>query len=106
MNNLYNLYMDKIKVTEHAIQEYLNDNPNSLVPEKCLKKKFMDFLSAVKRKEARYREREENWNRVIVFNDVAIVYKDYVIITYYRIYNRVIKRARISFRRNILWILI
>jgi hypothetical protein len=77
--------MKEIKLTKHCIEEYLNDNPKEKNPEKKLEKLFATMLSKSMKKEAKYRWRDDVC--FMEFDNQRIVYKDYKIITYYRIYS-------------------
>lgn len=71
--------MKLITCSKHSIEEYIKDNPKSRNPEKSLIFLFKDMLY--------YKAKFHKWENanIIRYKDQAIVYKDYHIITYYRI---------------------
>jgi len=67
--------------SKHAIQEYLNDNPECVNPEKYLTTLF----NKMRRVRAKGYKDFNTWTVILRYNDEAIVYNWETIITYYRI---------------------
>lgn len=73
-----------IQPTKHAIQEYLNDNPNAKDPAKYL----VYCLIWMKKAKAKEWIDYNTKTSLIRYKDEAIVYNGDTIITYYRIIHR------------------
>lgn len=92
--------MKEITCSKHSIEEYINDNPTRTNWEKHLIWLFAKMLSKVKTKEAKFHKYTDRQASIIRYDNQAIVYNNYHIITYYRIVNLTINNY-IKKRRNL-----
>lgn len=88
----------EIKVTKHAIEEYLNDNSYEKNPEEKLKNILHSFKQKIKYKKARYYHDYVKNATVVKYRDEAIVFNKNIIITYYRIIS--LKARNIKLKTN------
>ncbi len=93
--------INKIIVSKHAIEEYLNDNPKEKNPEIKLKYIFTNMLSKSKTKKAKFYVYQDRPASIIKYRVECIVYDNYNIITYYRIVNKKITK----YKDNVLWLI-
>ena len=76
-----------IIITNHALIEFIKDNPNCKNPESVLKNKFLKCLLLIGKKKIFYSKKEEG-KRIVKYKDIAIVYNRNTIITYYRAFTQ------------------
>lgn len=99
--------MRNITCSKHSIEEYFNDNPTRTNAEKHLIWLFAKMLSKVKTKEARFHKYTDREASIIRYDNQAIVYHNYHIITYYRIIslttNNYIKKRKNLINNILAW---
>lgn len=91
---------DEIILTTHAVEEYINDNPFSLKPEKDLKVFYHKCKKKVKFKQAKRWINFESWTTIIRFDNQAVVFNENVVITYYRIISKRIEKYQTKIKNK------
>lgn len=93
--------MREIKVSKHCLEEYIIDNPKKKNPEKSVIYLFRRMLWESKRWNAKFYKYSDREASIIRYKDQAIVYNDYFLITYYRIFIKEITDFKIKIVKQI-----
>lgn len=94
----------EIIITKHALEEYIKDNPLKKNPKRKLEYLFTEMLWKTKTKEAKFR-RFENKTSIMIYKEQVIIFNNYVIITYYRLYDKETREYR-NWQKSLIFLLI
>lgn len=94
----------EIIITKHALEEYIKDNPLKKNPKRKLEYLFTEMLWKTKTKEAKFR-RFENNTSIMIYKEQVIIFDNYVIITYYRLYDKETREYR-NGQKSLIFLLI
>lgn len=92
----------EIIITKHALEEYIKDNPLKKNPKRHLECLFATMLLKTKTREATFRRFDDKNASIMKYKWQVIIYNNYVIITYYRLYSqetreyRALQKSKIS----------